>query len=145
MTVTDLARHLGPNVVVLHDEPETHLHPRLLSSLLRAMRHLLETFDAYAILATHSLIPIQETPSSNVIILRVFPEAGIIPDSPSAQTFAAPLDEIEREVFGARYEDKNYQSLLRGLADSMQSSQISELLGGKLGLGARIALAGFGK
>ena len=40
LTLSNLAVHLRPGSIVLYDEPETHLHPNLLSALLRALRHM---------------------------------------------------------------------------------------------------------
>lgn len=141
MAITDLASTLEPYAIVLYDEPETHLHPRLLSGLLRAMRQLLESFDAYAIIATHSLIPVQETPSSNVIVFRMFDDGKVTTGSASTQTFASSLDDIEREVFGVREGNINYQELLERLEHAHGAPRIEALLGGDLGLGASLALA----
>jgi predicted ATPase len=145
MSIADLSATLREGAIVLYDEPETHLHPRLLSALLRALRQLLEAFDAYAIIATHSLIPVQETPKSSIVVLRNYPEAGVIAGPPARQSFASPLDDIERDIFGARQQDVNYQALLEHLVKSMSQADIEQVLGHDLGLGARLALAGLKK
>ncbi|MBW6100166.1 ATP-binding protein [Escherichia coli] len=47
--------------LVLFDEPETHLHPPLLAVLMSALRIVLNEVDAFAIVATHSPVVVQET------------------------------------------------------------------------------------
>ena len=70
--VTELTAYMGDDkpTLVLIDEPETHLHPPLLAALLKSVRACLDQFDGYAILATHSPVVLQETPSRYVNVLR---------------------------------------------------------------------------
>lgn len=142
LTITNLAAQLRPGSVVLYDEPEVHLHPRLLAGLLRAMHLLLDHFDSYAIVATHSLIPPQETPSSNIVILDRPEQSGPVrARAPVAQCFAATLDEISRVVFGIAPVEQSATELLIALRERMSVEQIRELLGGELSLGTRLVLA----
>jgi ABC-type cobalamin/Fe3+-siderophores transport system ATPase subunit len=142
LTITNLAAQLQPGSVVLYDEPEVHLHPRLLAGLLRAIHQLLDHFDSYAIVATHSLIPPQETPSSNIVILdRPEPSGPVRAHAPVAQCFAATLDEISRVVFGIAAVEQSATELLIALRERMSVAQIRELLGGELSLGTRLVLA----
>jgi hypothetical protein len=127
---------------VLYDEPEVHLHPRLLAGLLRALHRLLDHFDSYAIVATHSLIPPQETPSGNIVILdRPEPFGPVRARAPVVQCFAATLEEISRVVFGIAATEQTATELLIALRERMSVAQIRELLGGELSLGTRLVLA----
>lgn len=142
LTITNLAARLRPGAVVLYDEPEVHLHPRLLAGLLRALHRLLDHFGAYAIVATHSLIPLQETPSSNIVILdRPEPAGPVRARAPVAQCFAATLDEISRIVFGISAVEQGATELLVELRKRMSVAKIRDLLGGELSLGTRLVLA----
>jgi ABC-type glutathione transport system ATPase component len=142
LTITNLAARLRPGALVLYDEPEVHLHPRLLAGLLRAIHRLLDHFDAYAIVATHSLIPLQETPSSNIVILdRPEPSGPVRARAPVAQCFAATLDEISRVVFGISAVEQGATERLIELRKRMSVAQIRDLLGGELSLGTRLVLA----
>jgi ABC-type cobalamin/Fe3+-siderophores transport system ATPase subunit len=138
LTLTNVAVHLRPGSIVLHDEPETHLHPNLLSALLRALRMLLHHFDSYAIVATHSVIPPQEMPSSNLIILD---ESGIRASHPVEQCFASTLDEITRVAFRTGPRDQNFRTILKELRQRYDADEILDLLGGEPGLGTRLLLA----
>jgi ABC-type multidrug transport system ATPase subunit len=141
LAISNLAALLRPGSIVLHDEPETHLHPNLLSALLRAMRVLLDHFDSYAIVATHSLIPAQETPSSNVVILDRYEDGGVRAFHPPEQSFASTLDEISRMVFRTSPQDQNFRTLLEAFRKDHGIDEIRGLLGGELSLGMRLLLA----
>jgi ABC-type cobalamin/Fe3+-siderophores transport system ATPase subunit len=141
LTLTNLAIHLHPGSIVLHDEPETHLHPSLLAALLRAIHFLLEKLDCYAVMATHSLIPLQEVPSTNVVILDRYEDGTVHPHQPVEQSFASTLDEISRIAFRTGPSDENFRALLLKLRSTFEPEEIRALLGGDLGLGARLQLA----
>lgn len=48
--------------LVLIDEPESHLHPPLLSAFIRALSDLLLDRNGLSIIATHSPVVLQEVP-----------------------------------------------------------------------------------
>jgi energy-coupling factor transporter ATP-binding protein EcfA2 len=141
LTLANLCTHLEAHSIVLHDEPETHLHPSLLSALLRAIHDLLDRFDSNAIFATHSLTPLQETPSTNVIILNRSDDGIVTVDEPLEQCFAATLDEISRVAFRSSFRDENFRTALKRLNDRYSVDEIRKFLGGKLGLGTEMLLA----
>ena len=62
MTITRLVEKVDERSLVLLDEPESHLHPPLLSALIRALSDLLVSRNAIAIIATHSPVVLQEVP-----------------------------------------------------------------------------------
>ena len=42
------------NSLIFFDEPETHLHPNAITELIAGLMFILETFQSFAIIATHS-------------------------------------------------------------------------------------------
>ncbi len=44
--MTDIIAHIEPESLLLFDEPEIHLHPNLLSNLMRVFHKLLDEFDS---------------------------------------------------------------------------------------------------
>jgi hypothetical protein len=54
LAMTHLADRVAERTLVLIDEPETHLHPPLLSAFIRAVSDLLIDRNGVAIIATHS-------------------------------------------------------------------------------------------
>lgn len=141
LTISNLAAHLQTGAIVLHDEPETHLHPNMLSALLRAVHMLLDRFASFGVIATHSVLPAQETPASNVVVLdRHDDETAVRAFNPPEQCFAATLDEVTRLVFRTGPEDQNFRVVLDQLQAKHSTSEIREILGGNLGLGVELLL-----
>lgn len=62
LTITNLIETIEEKTLVLIDEPESHLHPPLLSAFTRALSDLLVDRNAVAIIATHSPVVLQEVP-----------------------------------------------------------------------------------
>lgn len=80
------------------DEPESHLHPPLLSAFTRALADLLTNRNGVAIIATHSPVLLQEVPRECVWKLR---RNGLVAsaDRPECETFAENVGFLTREVF----------------------------------------------
>jgi predicted ATPase len=64
ISITKLVQTIEEKSLVLIDEPESHLHPPLLSAFIRALSDLLISRNALAIIATHSPVVLQEVPKS---------------------------------------------------------------------------------
>lgn len=141
IVVTRLVRHLEPSALVLFDEPELHMHPSLLSGLLRTMHELLVERDAYAILATHSPIPLQEIPRSCV---RVFDVDGptVHVRTPDDQCFGATIGDILSSVFRGRQDERNWANFIVEIRKrGFSNEDIDHALHGDLGLGVQMLLA----
>jgi len=111
LMVTELMAGLESRSVVLLDEPEVHLHPALLTRFLRTVHALLEEYDAFGIVATHSPMPLQEVPARHVRVLkRSGPTVRVV--TPSRETFGESLDELLHVIFGISREDPNYVARL---------------------------------
>ncbi|NVB37217.1 ATP-binding protein [Pseudenhygromyxa sp. WMMC2535] len=139
--LTHLLAKLEPGALVVFDEPETHTHPKMLSLLMRQLDEMLEDHDAFAIVATHSPIVLQELPARQVRVLRTEGEGRSLPlvlDYPR-ECFAEALDEIVKVGFGLDLEDTNYMRRLREMVRENPEG-IEELLA-QGGLSARLALA----
>lgn len=70
LTITRLVETVEERTLVLLDEPEAHLHPPLLSALVRALSDLLINRNGVGIIATHSPVVLQEVPRSCVWKVR---------------------------------------------------------------------------
>jgi ABC-type multidrug transport system ATPase subunit len=110
----ELVRHVGDRTLVMMDEPEIHLHPQLLSSLVAWTVDLLEETDSFAVVATHSPSVVQQVRASSVHVLK---RSGTVPHivRPAIETFGANLTEIAHEVFEDREGDRSYQDVLERL------------------------------
>ena len=124
--VVQLAAHLRTRSLVLVDEPETHLHPPLLAALLRGVQKLLDGFDSFAIVATHSPVVLQEVSVKDVQIIERFYE-GVRAISPQFETFGAGLTQLTYEAFGLDNTVSDYRAVIRQLARSMSIDEIEEI------------------
>ncbi|WP_134656575.1 AAA family ATPase [Xanthomonas fragariae] len=111
LTLTKLIESVEEKTLVLIDEPESHLHPPLLSAFVRALSHLLTTENAVAIVATHSPVLLQEVPRDCAWILsrsRLVSSA----DRPAIETFGGNLGVLTREAFKFEVSKSGFHSML---------------------------------
>lgn len=113
LTVTKLVETVEEKTLVLLDEPETHLHPPLLSAFTRALSDLLINRNGVAIIATHSPVVLQEVPKSCVSILRRTRLIANV-DRPESETFAENVGILTREIFGLEVSKSGFHDLLAG-------------------------------
>lgn len=111
LTITKLVETVEEKTLVLLDEPESHLHPPLLSAFTRALSDLLVNRNGLAIIATHSPVVLQEVPSSCVSILRRTRLVANV-DRPPINTFAENVGALTREVFGLEVSKSGFHDLL---------------------------------
>jgi predicted ATPase len=137
LTMTLLVAKVEEQTLVLFDEPESHLHPPLLSALMRSLSQLLHTRNAVAIIATHSPVVLQEIPRS--CVWKVF-RSKIASEKkrPDTETFGENVGTLTREVFGLEVERAGFHTVLSELVS--QGGTFEEILyqlGGSLGNEAR--------
>lgn len=137
LTVTQLVAKVEEKTLVLIDEPESHLHPPLLSALVRSLSQLLHKQNGVAIIATHSPVVLQEIPKSCVWKLyreRVSSEKF----RPEIETFGENVGTLTREVFRLEVEKSGFHTLLReAVASGGTYEEILSQFQGSLGFEAR--------
>lgn len=116
LTVTRLVEHVGERTLVLIDEPETHLHPPLLSAFIRVLSDLLTDRNGLAIVATHSPVVLQEVPAHCVFKLRRYGDR-LAADRPTIETFGENVGVLTHEVFGLEVTDTGFHRDLSLLVD----------------------------
>lgn len=100
--------------LVLIDEPETHLHPPLLSSFIKALSDLLINRNAIALIATHSPVVLQEVPRVCVSIMnRSGKEVKI--DKPEIETYAENVGTLTHEIFKLEVMQSGFYKTLKDL------------------------------
>ncbi|MBD8524349.1 AAA family ATPase [Pseudoxanthomonas sp. CAU 1598] len=111
LTITRLVASVEEKTLVLLDEPESHLHPPLLSAFIRALADLLHDRNGVAIVATHSPVVLQEIPRSCVWkIYRVSKSIDV--QRPKIETFAENVGLLTAEVFGLEVSQSGFHALL---------------------------------
>ncbi len=103
--------------VVFIDEPENHLHPPLLSSLIRGISKMLIKRNGVAIISTHSPIVLQEIPKSCVWILNRNGDI-ITARRPDIETFGTNIGVLTNEIFGFEVKRTGFNRLLQKAVDN---------------------------
>jgi len=135
LTITRLVESVEERSLVLFDEPEAHLHPPLLSALIRALSDLLINRNGVAIIATHSPVVLQEVPRSCVWKLRRSGSAWAA-ERPEIETFGENVGVLTREVFGLEVTRSGFHQVLgEAVAEGSSYNEIvnrfDEELGGE--------------
>ena len=112
LTITKLVDTVEEKTLVLMDEPESHLHPPLLSAFTRALSDLLHNRNGVAIIATHSPVVVQEVPQSCVWKLTRLRTEGRS-DRPERETFGENVGVLTREIFGLEVAKSGFHAMLQ--------------------------------
>lgn len=124
LTITKLVEKLEEKTLVLIDEPESHLHPPLLSAFIRALSDLLIYRNGVAIIATHSPIVLQEVPCSCVWKISRHGQAQKA-ERPEIETFAENVGILTREVFGLEVTRSGFHKMLEeAIGDEINIKQV---------------------
>lgn len=141
ITLTLLVATVEEKTLVLIDEPESHLHPPLLSAFIRALSNLLTSRNGIAIIATHSPVVLQEVPKSCAWkISRYGSISNIV--RPKIETFGENVGVLTRDVFGLEVENSGFYDLLKKSVESGKNfNEIMDDYNQQLGVEGRLILA----
>ncbi len=140
MIITSLVEKVDEKTLILFDEPETHLHPPLLSALVRALSDLLVNCNAVSIIATHSPVVLQEVPSN--CVWKLFRRRKSMEFSrPKIETFAESVSDLTTEIFGLEVTHSGFHNLLQeSVNDNKNYQEILEEFNNKIGFEGRALL-----
>jgi len=136
LTITKLVELVADRTLVLIDEPESHLHPPLLGSFIRAVSELLTTRNGVGILATHSPVVLQEVPKSCVTVLSRTGDT-IVASRPEDETFAENVGVLTREAFGLEVTESGYHRMLFEASLQETYQEVLESFGHNIGAEGR--------
>ena len=111
LTITMLVDAVEEKTLVLLDEPESHLHPPLLSAFTRALSDLMFSRNGVAIVATHSPVVLQEVPRSCVWKFTRIRTQGRT-DRPERETFGENVGILTRETFGLEVSKSGFHEMM---------------------------------
>jgi ABC-type multidrug transport system ATPase subunit len=109
--ITEIISNIRRDSLLLFDEPETHLHPNAISQLMDVIYELVNEFQSYCIIATHSPLIVQELLSKNVHIIEKN-ENFISARHPSIESFGQNLTVLTEEIFGNNSIEKRYKKII---------------------------------
>jgi predicted ATPase len=137
LTMTRLVELVSERTLILIDEPESHLHPPLAASFIRALSDLLVHRNGVAVLATHSPVIVQEVPRNCVsLFFRTGDNVQI--ERPEIETFAENVGLLTREIFRVELTESGYHALITDAvrrSDSVEEAM--ERFDGNLGAEGR--------
>jgi ABC-type multidrug transport system ATPase subunit len=140
LTITKLVETIEEKTLVIIDEPESHLHPPLLSAFIRSLSKLLTQRNAVAIIATHSPIVAQEVPKSCIWNLsRIEMEAKA--ERFDIETFGENVGILTHEIFGLEVTSTGFYKMLKDDVDEgISKEDILEKYNNELGSEAKFLL-----
>jgi predicted ATPase len=142
LILAELLAYITNESLLIIDEPETHLHPNSISLFINVINRILNKFDSYAIISTHSPQVVQEVPSKDIIVIER------IEDSPSTrgldiETFGENLNTITERIFHTISHDEYYREFLKKLSKEKSFDELVNMFSENslpLSLNARIYL-----
>lgn len=115
--ITEIVANIRYDSLLLYDEPETHLHPNAITQLMNTVYELVDEFQSYCIIATHSPLVVRELFSKNVYVIDredSFISVRRIP----MECFGENLSVLTEEIFGNKGIPKQYKKILQNLVDN---------------------------
>lgn len=139
-SMTEVIAKIDKESIILFDEPEIHLHPNAISNVMRMFNMVLEEFDSYAIIATHSPIILQEIPSGNIVVFERI-DNQLFVRKPEIECFGENITQITKDIFDVTSNESCYQSTFIKLKNQGKSKEeIEKIFNHNLGLNASIFL-----
>jgi predicted ATPase len=137
LTLSRLVAKVEEQTLILLDEPESHLHPPLLSAFTRALSELLRDRNGVAIVATHSPVVLQEIPRSCALFITRS-RLSMHVEPPRIETFGENVGVLTREVFGLEVSKSGFHSLMKAAVNEGKTyEQILSDYDQQIGLEAR--------
>lgn len=118
--LSEIIANIRYDSLLLYDEPETHLHPNAITQLVNTIYELVNEFESYCILATHSPLIIRELPSKNVFVIERQGNSASIRRI-GIESFGENLATLTEEVFGNKSVSKQYKKIIDELVGEFNS------------------------
>ena len=109
--ITEITANIRFDSLLLYDEPETHLHPNAISQLVNTIYELVEEFQSFCIIGTHSPLIVQEKKKKNVYIMERNGDVPLIRRI-GIESFGENLTTLTEEVFGNKEIPKQYKRII---------------------------------
>lgn len=129
--VINVVGEIRRDSLVVIDEPELFLHPRLEIEFVGLLKKINAAFNSCTILATHSLSIARETPSKCVHVFRQL-EDGLDVIHPPFETFGGDMQRISTYVFGDDSFSKPFDQWISKKLESVSPEELISSLGGEV-------------
>lgn len=134
-----LLSHIYANIhfssLLVIDEPEVHLHPRMIKDFVIMLCEVLRDFESFAIIATHSPLIVREMSNKNVFLMHKVEDVlqiGTVPFS----TFGEDTTRLYQNIFGYDENDSYFVKVVKRLhkEQELNYNEIITVLEKKLSL-----------
>lgn len=126
LIVTSLVSYAVEKTLAIIDEPETHLHPPLLSALCGALATVLEYINGVALIATHSPIVLQEIPAKCAWRLDRSGDRALLRPM-RFETYGSDINTLTRDVFGLEVSQTGFHKTITKLASKAHGDRSNAL------------------
>lgn len=110
--VLNILGALRRDSLILIDEPELFLHPKLEIDFIGMLKKILSKFNSKALLSTHSEVTVREVPSACVHVMERTDD-GLSISRPPFQTFGGDIQRISSYVFRDNDVSKPFEKWIR--------------------------------
>ncbi len=114
--ITEIIANIRFDSLILFDEPETHLHPNGITLLVNLLYEIVNKYNSFCVIATHSPIIIQEIPARNVMVIdRV--DNSLLVRKLENDSLGENLTVITQEIFGNREVSRYFVNLINTMVN----------------------------
>ena len=114
LSFTQIISTIDTNSLLLFDEPENHLHPNGQNTLFKCLDFILNKFDSFAVISTHSPIFIQNIPRTNVFKIQSANDIRTVSNL-QIESFGQHFSKLTEEIFGFSENNLFYVEKLKEL------------------------------
>jgi ABC-type multidrug transport system ATPase subunit len=133
--LTAILAWIEDDSLILFDEPETHLHPNAVASLLWILSRALNKHKSFALVATHSPIVIQQIPGQRVVVFDR--SSGVtIARKLEVESFGESISNLTHHVFETNDSQSLFKSAMRRLSKEMSFDEVISLFDDNLSMSA---------
>lgn len=141
-SISAIMAKIRSDSLIIMDEPEQHLHPRAVTALMHSLYRILERYDSYALISTHSPYVIRELVSPNVMLFKRFGNELNVKRI-GIESFGEDVSVLSDMVFDNLRDEKRYEKFIEEIVEKNQfdyDSSVRELQTGpnELSLNAKL-------
>lgn len=125
----DVVANIRYDSLVLFDEPENHLHPSAITSLMNAISELLEDYQSFSVVVTHSPLIVRELLSKNVYVMSRYDNTPDVKKI-GIESFGENVATLNTAIFGKDGVQPYYRKRIKTIMEdhSLTYQQMAEIL-----------------
>lgn len=126
---SDILANIRFDSLILFDEPENHLHPSAITSLINAISELLDTYQSFSIVVTHSPLIVRELLSKNVYVMSRYENTPDVKKI-GIESFGENIATLNTAIFGKDGVQPYYRKRIKSIMweNDFSYQQMAKLL-----------------